>query len=498
MSTPVLDISGLHVRRTGQPEAPAILHDISLRIDRGQIAGVIGESGAGKSTLGLLACAYLKPGLECHAGQVMINGHDLSSLAPAQLQSIRRSTVAYVAQSASAAFNPALRLIDQVTEINHTYLGLSRRDAEHRAYDIMQLLGLEDPRALAQRYPHQLSGGQLQRMMTAMALCTQPALVVFDEPTTALDPDTQAQVLTAIRTALRATETAALYISHDLPTVASLADHLLVLRHGHGIESGPAAQLLAAPQAAYTRSLLDTRPAPRTAATATSGSGPALEAHDITLTWRNGMRVLDHVSLSIHAGQTLALIGPSGTGKSTLAKVLCGLIHPDSGQVRINGDIAAANVLDRTALQRQRLQWIHQIPDLALNPHHTVFDTIARPLAFFHGLQGDALQARTIALLQQVELDPTQLLKRLPTQLSGGQKQRLCIARALAAEPGILICDEPTSALDPLVAQGVLSLLNRLQAEHGLAILFISHDMDIVEAMADRTIQLQAGQIRPA
>lgn len=495
MSTPILDISGLHVRRTGQPDAPAILHDVSLRIEQGQIAGVIGESGAGKSTLGLLACAYLKPGLECHAGQVMINGQNLASLTTAQLQSVRRSTVAYVAQSASAAFNPALRLIDQITEINHIYLGLSRRDAESRAYDTMQLLGLDNPRALAERYPHQLSGGQLQRMMTAMALCTRPALVVFDEPTTALDPDTQNQVLEAIRTALRATDTAALYISHDLSTVASLADHLLVLRHGHSVESGPASRLLSAPQAAYTRSLLDTRPPPRAVLPAPQAAVPALDAHDLTLTWRNGQRVLDHVSLSIDAGQTLALIGPSGAGKSTLAKVLCGLVRPDSGQVRIDGAIAATDVLDRTPRQRQRLQWIHQIPDLALNPHHTVFDTIARPLAFFHGLQGDALRVRTTTLLQQVELDPGQLLKRLPAQLSGGQKQRLCIARALAAEPGILVCDEPTSALDPLVAQGVLSLLNRLQAEHGLAILFISHDMEIVQAMADRTVQLLTGQL---
>ena len=294
----------------------------------GRTLGLIGESGAGKSTIGLAALGYFRAGLRPRAGQVLFEGRDLLSLPPAELEALRRTRLAYVAQSAGAAFNPAHTLGQQIAE-NLLRTGTAgQATARRRAEELVALLGLPEPRRFLDRFPHRVSGGQLQRAMTAMALCQEPRLIVFDEPTTALDVTTQAGVLLAIRDAIAATGVSALYISHDLPVVAQIADEILVLRHGRAVEHGATGHILSRPRADYTRRLVTAGRArsPRGPATART---PVLRAERIGMAYRQGTQVLDDVSLSLAASETLALVGQSGSGKTTLGRVITGL-HPDA------------------------------------------------------------------------------------------------------------------------------------------------------------------------
>jgi len=354
------------------------------------------------------------------------------------------------------------------------------------------LLGLPDPAQFARRYPHQVSGGQLQCAMTAMALCSSPDVIVFDEPTTALDVTTQLDVLAAIRRAVKQTHTAALYISHDIAVVSQIADSLLVLRHGKPVESGRTAEILRAPAQAYTQALLSTRhPAPLVTPAQTV---PVLELRNLTVGYGNGEPVISRFSLSLPRGQTFALVGESGSGKSTLARTLAGLQKPTSGELSLEGETLSFDCQRRTPAQRQRIQYIYQNPDTALNPRHRVRELVGRNVARRTGLRGAALSEQISQLLGQVELS-RDLIDRFPSQLSGGQKQRVAIARALAAEPDILICDEPTSALDPLVAQGVLALFRQLQQSTGLTLLFITHDIATVRSIAHSVAVMHRGKL---
>lgn len=491
-TTAVLVINDLVIARTHAPGSAPVVNHVSLSVQRGKMLGLIGESGAGKSTIGLAATGHIKTGLHWQAGSIKVNGQELRNMGKDDLLALRRHKVAYVAQSASASFNPGIRLIDQITEICRQYHGMTVKEAEQRAWECMTLLGLDNPETLGKRYVHQVSGGQLQRLMTAMALCTRPDLIIFDEPTTALDQDTCQQVLQTIKQALAATSTAALYITHDLPVIARIADDIVVLRHGSVVEQGDAATVVQAPKDDYTRQLVNVALAPKTAtATADNNAAPVLEVDRVTMRWPDGRVVLNDVSLTLPAGKTIALIGQSGAGKSTLAQIIFGLLTPEAGEVRLFGNTLAPHYRDRNAANQRTLQWIHQLPDLALNPSQTVFDIIARPLVFYFGLSGKQLEERVATLLRQVEMDPEQIAHRYSAQLSGGQKQRICIARALAAEPKVLICDEPTSSLDPLVAREVLSLLLQLQQQQSLSMLFISHDMETVHAVADAVYQMR-------
>lgn len=494
----LLTIRGLSIGLAGpQREAAAaqvLVDDISFSLATGRTLGLIGESGAGKSTIGLAALGFFRAGLKPRAGQVLFEGRDLLSLPGAELEALRRTRLAYVAQSAGAAFNPAHTLGQQITE-NLLRTGTAgRATARRRAEEVVALLGLPEPRRFLDRFPHQVSGGQLQRAMTAMALCQEPRLIVFDEPTTALDVTTQAGVLLAIRDAIAATGVSALYISHDLPVVAQIADEILVLRHGRAVEHGATSDILSRPRADYTRRLVTAgraRP-PRGAATART---PVLTAERIGMAYRQGTQVLDGVSLSLAAGETLALVGQSGSGKTTLGRVITGL-HPDAeGALTLLGAPLPLALGRRSGEQLRRLQIVQQIPDAALNPRQTVGTVLARPLTLYDRVRGRQAQRRRVEeLLQAVELNPA-LLERTPAALSGGQKQRVCIARALAAEPDVIVCDEPTSALDPLVAEGVLDLLARLQAQTGIALLFITHDIAIVRALAHSVAIMARGRI---
>ncbi|CAE6822998.1 MULTISPECIES: ABC transporter ATP-binding protein [Paraburkholderia] len=491
MSGIVLEAAGLTVDAFADDgRVRRVLDGVSFALERGGVLGVIGESGAGKSTLGLAALGHFRHGLRAVGGRVMLVDCDMLAQPDRPVHPLRGSKIAYVAQSASAAFTPTLRLIDQVVETAVVRRLMPAREAVRRAVELFALLGLPDPDSFGQRYPHQVSGGQLQRAMTAMALCNAPDVIVFDEPTTALDADTRDQVLATISHALRSTGTAALYVSHDLPVVARIADQLLVLRDGRTVEYGPTQQVVTAPRDEYTRRLLGVSHVAREAVVEpVKRAAPALVVEGIDVSY-GGTPILERVSFDIRAGQTLAVVGRSGSGKSSLARVVTGLLSPDAGRVLLGGAPLAPNYRRRTKGQLRAVQLIHQLPDIALNPGHTVREAIGRPLTFYFGLRGADRERRIAALAAQMELDSA-LLDRYPHQLSGGQKQRVCIARAFSAEPAVLVCDEPTSALDPLVGQSVLKLFTRLQHESGIAMLFITHDPATVRAVADIVLSIE-------
>ncbi|MBP2836956.1 ABC transporter ATP-binding protein [Dickeya parazeae] len=473
----------------------ALVEDINFTLHKGEVLGLIGESGAGKSTIGQAILGHCRHGMRIESGHIWFqNGDkrsDLASLSERQLRAVRGARIAYVAQSASASFNPAQRIGEQVIETAVRHGVLSRQQAVARAIELFAQLSLPEPQTFFQRYPHQVSGGQLQRAMIAMAMCAGPDLIIFDEPTTALDVTTQLGVLNAIDEIIRLTGVAALYISHDLAVVAQISHRIMVLRHGRQVETGDTASLLASPVEAYTRDLLQARGEPKV---------PQAATDDILLDIRHlGARyqqqpVLQDVSLQLARGRTLAVIGESGSGKSTLGRTLCGLLAPAGGEIRLNGDALPAKLVQRNRAQLQSIQMIHQHPDTALNPRLPVGVQIERSMVCLTQLDAAARRLRVSDLLHQVGL-PAEMAQRYPTALSGGQKQRVCIARALAAQPSLIICDEPTSALDPLVARDVLALLRQIQQETGVAYLFITHDLHVVREVADSVAVLRHGHI---
>ncbi|WP_114809543.1 ABC transporter ATP-binding protein [Paraburkholderia kururiensis] len=495
----VLRVERLSVQ--GNAHGTPVLDDVSLTLRRGETLGVIGESGAGKTTLGLAVLGHLRDGLVRGAGRVLLGKTDVLALRPCELAALRGTRVAYVAQSA-AAFNPARRLIDQVVEIAVARELLSKRAAHERAVALFAQLGLPNPERFGERYPHEASGGQLQRAMTAMALCASPDIVIFDEPTAALDAEARTRVLDLIRETLAATGTAAVFISHDLPSIGRICDALLVLRNGRVIESGRAQQMLAAPRDPYTRALLDAQRAGRDdnvhhadddrAPGKHSTQVPLFEARHIGVRYRNGHVALRDVSIALHAGRTLAVVGPSGSGKSTLARIVTGLLAPSAGSLCLNGAPLVPALRQRGRETLRAIQLVHQIPDLALNPAQRISETIGHALALAGAPSGAGRDAETAALLEQVGLDAS-YARRYPHELSGGQKQRVCIARALAARPALLVCDEPTSALDPLVAATLLELLARLQRERRFAMLLITHDRATLHALAHDVLHLREG-----
>jgi peptide/nickel transport system ATP-binding protein len=493
----LLEVRDLKIGATAYPpgEPPqeiTIVHGVSFTLQKGRVLGLIGESGAGKSTIGLAALAYGRGGVRITGGEVFLDGENILAVGGRGIRDIRGRRVCYVAQSAAAAFNPAHRLGDQVIEAALRHGTLTRSEAWERARYLFGVLGLPDPDSFGQRYPHQVSGGQLQRAMTAMALCPGPELIVFDEPTTALDVTTQIDVLAAIKRAIDETHTAALYITHDLAVVAQVSDDIMVLRHGHKVEYGPVQQIIEAPQEDYTRELVSVRQIQKPEAPEQSGA--LIRIDGIDAAYSGHFKVLHDVNVHVPRGQTLAVVGESGSGKSTLARVITGLLPPSKGAVTFKDKALPPKFADRSKEQLRQIQMLYQMADTAMNPRQTVRDIVGRPLTFYFGLRGQEKTKRVAELLEQIEMGKG-FIDRYPAELSGGQKQRVCIARALAAEPEVILCDEPTSALDPLVAAGILKLLMRLQAETQLSYLFITHDIATVRAIADSIAVMYQGRV---
>tara|TARA_B100000315_G_scaffold241615_1_gene262653 strand:- start:947 stop:2584 length:1638 start_codon:yes stop_codon:yes gene_type:complete len=494
MRNNLLEIRNLLIEAEIEGAWKSIVNGLSLNLQKGEIVGLIGESGAGKSTLGLAALGYTKPGCRIVSGSIRFDGQELTTLPETELRKLRGVRVSYVAQSAAAAFNPAHRLIEQFSETSIQHGRMSAIEANQRGRELFRQLELPDPDHFGERYPHQVSGGQLQRAMTAMAMGCQPEIVVFDEPTTALDVTTQIEVLAAIKEAVHTRGSAAIYITHDLAVVAQVADRIMVLRYGDLIEEGETRKLLSDPKEEYTKRLLAVRSL-REERSEQASDAVLLTVDRVTARYSSAdQAALKDVSVEVERGKTVALVGESGSGKSTLARVITGLLPPEQGQVIYKGDILSAHLRDREKEDLRRVQMIYQMPDVALNPRQRVRDVIGRPLEFYLGMRGKEKATRVAELLQQIEL-PVDFEERYPAQLSGGEKQRVCIARALAAEPDLIICDEVTSALDQLVAEGILELLQRLQTELGVSYLFITHDLATVKAIADDIVVMYQGTI---
>jgi peptide/nickel transport system ATP-binding protein len=487
----LLEIRGLRIEGQSDEDWNEIVKGVDLTLRRGEVLGLIGESGAGKSTIGLAAMGYARPGCRISGGTIMFDGRDLAQVALAEKRQVWGARIAYVAQSAAASFNPAHRLIDQYSEMP-TIHGLATSDVCRReAVDIFRRLRLPEPETIGFRYPHQVSGGQLQRAMTAMAMSCRPDLIVFDEPTTALDVTTQIEVLAAIKDIVRQFDTAAIYITHDLAVVAQMADRIMVLRYGEVVEEAPTRQMLSNPQNAYTKSLWAVRSLHKAEE---PNDDILLRVDHVEAGYGSSLKVLDDVSISVPRGRTVAVVGESGSGKSTLARVITGLLPPSSGEIIFDGLRLRPALKDRSKELLRRMQMIYQMPDTALNPRRRVHDILGRPLSHQLGLHGAARRRRISELLEMIEMDD-RYLDRLPSELSGGQKQRICIARSLAVNPDLIICDEVTSALDQIVAEEILKLLLRLQKELNVSYLFITHDIATVKAIADSIVVMYRGKV---
>ena len=477
-----------------------LVDDVDVQLKRGEILGLIGESGAGKSTIGLASMAYARAGMRITGGTVTLAGTELRASTALYRRHIRGKSIAYIAQSAAASFNPGMTLMDQVCEAPVVHGVMGRAEAETYARKLFRILQLPNPDSIGDRYPHQVSGGQLQRVMAAMAMSCRPDVIVLDEPTTALDVTTQIEVLALLRDLIAEFGTAGLYITHDLAVVAQIAHRIMVLRHGKTVECGDTRQILEEPRTDYCRALVNERREAEqlTLSVPDKAARPILRVKDLTAGYggqAKGTRpVVKGASFDLARGETLAIVGESGSGKSTVARIVTGLLPRWSGDIELDGKSLPAALGSRPNDILRRLQMVHQMPDTALNPRQTLAQIVGRPVALFFRKSRAEVRARVLELLRLVGL-PEEFAERRPGQLSGGQKQRVCIARALAAEPEVIICDEPTSALDPLVAEDVLKLLKGLQDRLGLAYVFITHDLGTVRRIAHRTAVMLKGEI---
>ncbi|MGV8921246.1 MAG: dipeptide ABC transporter ATP-binding protein [Pseudomonas sp.] len=500
MSNPqqVLRVQGLSIELPAGADRNHAVHDISFEVRKGEILCVIGESGSGKSVLSAAIMGDYAKGLRHSQGSIDFLGDDVCQMGDKQLRSLRGNRISMIFQEPMAALNPAIRIGRQVEEIFEIHAPqMPPQQRRERMLALLESTHLPEPPRIANSYPHQLSGGQCQRMVIAMALAMNPDLLIADEPTTALDVTTQAQVLSLVRELRGRGQHGILFITHDFGVVAQIADRIAVMEGGKMVEIGERDQVLNAPKHPYTRKLIDAVPKlyPELHQPCTSGD-MALRIEHLNKTYHVGGRTvaaLKDVSLQLPRGKTLTIVGESGSGKSTLVKAAMRLIDCDSGHVWL-GDTDFLALHDRTlASQRRRIQMIFQDPYGSLNPRHTVGDIIARA-ACLRGLSKREAWAEAGDLLEQVGLK-RDALKRKPRQFSGGQRQRICIARALAMQPEVLIADESVSALDVSVQKQVLELLADLQVKLNLSILFITHDLRVAAQISDDIAVMRQGEV---
>jgi peptide/nickel transport system ATP-binding protein len=502
---PVLDVRDLRVR-IGRRE---IVRGVSFAVARGQTLGIVGESGSGKSMTVLAAAGLLDAPGAVVTGSATVGGVELIGAPPRLLRSVHGNRVGFVFQDPGTSLNPLLTLERQITEVLEAHRGMTRRAARGRALELLTAVGLPDPAARLRSYPHQLSGGQRQRVMIAIALACDPEVLIADEPTTALDVTTQAQIIELVRELQRDFGTAVVWISHDLGVIGEVADEVTVLRHGAAVEQAHIAEVFERPRHPYTRELLHARPRlgvggpPQVTSTEVLLRVEGLQVrYDVsTPTGRSTVRAVSDLSLSIRRGTTLGLVGESGSGKSTVAAALTGLVRPTAGRATLAGvDLFGVRGRDRRRLRR-RISLVFQDPFSSLNPRMRVIDSISEPLRV-HGLaDGDRARRRRVADLLELVGLPADFGARYPHELSGGQRQRVSVARALATDPDLLILDESTASLDVSVQDRVLDLLADLQRELGLTYLFIAHDLAVVERMSHDVLVLRAGETveyRPA
>ncbi|MBT9290934.1 ABC transporter ATP-binding protein [Prosthecodimorpha staleyi] len=503
---PVLAVSDLRVAFGRGAQARQVVRGLSFQVAAGETLAIVGESGSGKSVTALAIMGLLpKPAARLETGSIRLLGEDLVSLPAETLRRRRGERMAMVFQEPMTSLNPVLSIGRQMTEGLVAHGGASARAALAEAAQMLERVGIADAAECLRRYPHELSGGMRQRVMIAAAMMMRPALLIADEPTTALDVTVQAQILDLLRDLTRETGTALMLVTHDMGVVAEMADRVLVMRHGVGVEQADVRRLFAAPAQPYTRRLLAAVPRSDTVpseAAAPVGGPPLLVTRDLSKSFGSGRlfgrgtpkRALDGVGFSLGRGEILAVVGESGSGKSTLGRAVARLIDVDAGSITFDGQDLVR--LSGGALRRKRagIQMIFQDPYASLDPRFTIGRTIAEPM-LIHGHANRAeAPGRAEALLERVRLERG-MAGRYPHEFSGGQRQRVAIARALAAEPQVIIADEPTSALDVSVQAQILDLLADLRARDGLSFLFISHDLAVVRRIADRVAVMRAGRI---
>jgi len=500
---PVLDVQGLTVRLPYGADRANAVENVSFAVAPGEIVCVVGESGSGKSVTAHAVMGLLPPGqLTATAGRVLLEGEDLLLKSPAEMRRIRGDRIAMIFQEPMTALNPVMRVGDQIAEVLDIHTRLGERERRARVLDVMQSVHLPEPERMIDVYPHQLSGGQRQRIMIAAALVLDPVLLIADEPTTALDVTTQAQILKLIKELRERRNTGVLFITHDFGVVAEVAHRVVVMQHGRVVEQGRTEDVLRRPRDDYTRMLIRSVPSLSPPAREPITAAPiVLQTNDLNKTYVSGgflgkrreVKAVKDVNLQVRRGETLGVVGESGSGKSTVARCIARLIEPTDGAILIEGaDVAK---LGARALRphRKRVQIVFQDPYRSLNPRRTVGAAITEGPVNFGMAEKEAVE-RARQLMRLVGLDPD-ALERFPHQFSGGQRQRICIARALAMEPEILVADEPVSALDVSVQAQVLELIDDVRTRFNLAVLFITHDLRVAAQVCDRIAVMHKGEV---
>ena len=501
MKKPLLRVQNLSVCvKDKKDNDHKIVDNITFDINPGQVIALIGESGSGKTTISLSCMGYARPGCFITDGLVELGDENVLNKSLKELQTLRGKEITYVAQSAAASFNGAMTINSQVTEIPIITKSMSRDEALKKAEKLYKALELPNPSSIGSRYPHQVSGGQLQRLMAAMAMISDPKLLILDEPTTALDVTTQIEVLHSFKKLIKENNTAAIYVTHDLSLVAQIADHILVLKDGKQIEYGTTDQIINNPKEDYTKALIDAAHVMPDEINSplinVLKAPPLLEVKDVTAGYGQNQEIIavEDINLVIEPGETVGVIGESGSGKTTLGRLISGLMAPTTGEIFLSGQLLKNSVSRRSRHELRDIQFAFQMADVALNPRQKIGKILGRPMQFYRNISNKEMEYEVEKLLARVEL-PIEFFRRFPTELSGGQRQRINLARALAAKPKLIICDEITSALDTIVAQQILDLLDSLQDELGLSYLFITHNIATVAQISKKIAVMRSGQI---